>query len=65
MTDVVLFHHAQGRTAGVESFAGRLRAAGHRVTVPDLYDGATFATLDEGMAPDGSDGIRHPGAAGR
>lgn len=50
MTDVVLFHHAQGRTAGVESFAGRLRAAGHRVTVPDLYDGATFATLDEGMA---------------
>lgn len=50
MTDVVLFHHAQGRTAGVESFAGRLRAGGHRVTVPDLYDGATFATLDEGMA---------------
>lgn len=50
MTDVVLFHHAQGRTAGVGSFADRLRAAGHRVTVPDLYDGATFDTLDEGMA---------------
>lgn len=50
MTDVVLFHHAQGLTPGVRAFADRLRAAGHRVTSPDLFDGRTFATLEEGMA---------------
>src|SRR6266536_6711420 len=27
-----------------------LRRAGHTVHAPDLYDGRTFATLDEGMA---------------
>ena len=50
MTDVLLFHHAQGLTDGVRSFADELRAAGHTVHVPDFYDGRTFATLDEGMA---------------
>lgn len=50
MADVVLFPHAQGLTDGVRSFAGRLRSAGHAVTLPDLYDGATFPTLDEGVA---------------
>jgi len=50
MTDVILFHHAQGLTSGVREFADQLRAAGHHVTVPDLYDGATFATLDEGIS---------------
>ena len=50
MTDVLLFHHAQGLTEGVRSFADELRAAGHTVVVPDFYDGRTFATLDEGMA---------------
>ena len=50
MTEVLLFHHAQGLTDGVRAFAWDLRAAGHRVTVPDLYDGRTFATLDEGVA---------------
>ena len=49
MTGVILFHHAQGLTGGVRAFAGQLRAAGHHVTVPDLYDGATFETLDEGI----------------
>jgi dienelactone hydrolase len=49
MTDVILFHHAQGLTDGVRAFAGQLRAAGHHVTVPDLYDGATFETLDGGI----------------
>jgi dienelactone hydrolase len=41
-----LFHHAQGLTDGVRDFADRLRAAGHHVTGPDLYEGATFDTLD-------------------
>ncbi len=50
MTDVVLFHHAQGLTDGVRAFADQLRAAGHEVTAPDLYDGATFDNLPDGMA---------------
>ena len=50
MSQVVLFHHAQGLTAGVRAFAADLRAAGHEVTTPDLYDGATFATLEQGVA---------------
>jgi dienelactone hydrolase len=50
VTDVVVFHHAQGLTSGVRQFADQLRAAGHRVTVPDLYEGKTFATLEDGIA---------------
>lgn len=49
MTDVLLFHHAQGLTAGVQSFADQLRAAGHRVIVPDLYEGAVFEVLTDGV----------------
>jgi dienelactone hydrolase len=50
MSEVVLFHHAQGLTAGVRAFADELRAAGHTVHTPDLYDGHTFDTLDDGIA---------------
>lgn len=50
MADVLLFHHAQGLTEGVHAFADELRAAGHRVTVPDLYDGCVFASIDDGVA---------------
>lgn len=50
MTELILFHHAQGLTDGVRTFADELRSAGHRVTVPDLYDGQTFATLAAGIA---------------
>jgi dienelactone hydrolase len=50
MTDVILFHHVQGLTAGVAAFADQLRAAGHQVTAPDLFDGATFETIEEGLA---------------
>ena len=50
MTEVVLFHHAQGLTPGVQAFADRLRAGGHLVHTPDLYDGQTFADLDAGLA---------------
>ena len=49
MAEVVLFHHAQGLTPGVVAFADRLRAAGHLVHTPDLYDAHTFETLDEGL----------------
>ena len=50
MTEVVLYHHAQGLTEGVGSFADELRAAGHVVHTPDLYDGNTYDNLDEGIA---------------
>ena len=50
MTEVLLFHHALGLTPGVVAFADELRAAGHTVHTPDLFDGRTFATLDEGLA---------------
>jgi dienelactone hydrolase len=50
MAEVLLFHHAQGQTAGFQAFAEDLRRAGHTVHTPDLYDGRTFGTLDEGMA---------------
>jgi len=50
MAEVVLFHHALGLTPGVVAFTDALRRAGHTVHTPDLYDGRTFATLEEGMA---------------
>ena len=49
MAELLLFHHAHGLTAGVLSFADELRAAGHVVHAPDLYDGKTFADLDDGV----------------
>jgi dienelactone hydrolase len=50
MAEVVLFHHAQGLTAGVGAFADRLRESGHTVHTPDLFEGRTFGSIDEGMA---------------
>jgi len=49
MAEILLFHHAQGLTAGVLSFADELRAAGHVVHTPDQYDGKTFTDLDDGV----------------
>jgi dienelactone hydrolase len=50
MAEVLLYHHAQGLTPGVTAFADELRAAGHTVHTPDLFDGRTFKSIDEGMA---------------
>jgi dienelactone hydrolase len=50
MAEVLVFHHAQGVTPGITAFADELRAAGHTVHVPDLFDGRTFGSIDEGMA---------------
>lgn len=50
MTEVVLFHHAQGLTPGVAHFAASLRSAGHSVHAPDVYEGRTFDDLDDGVA---------------
>jgi dienelactone hydrolase len=50
MAEVVLFHHVQGLTDGVRAFAEELRAGGHTVHTPDLFDGERPATIDEGVA---------------
>lgn len=49
MTEIALFHHALGLTPGVVAFADTLRAAGHTVHTPDLFEGKTFASIDEGV----------------
>src|SRR5256885_14353653 len=50
MAEVVVFHHALGLTDAVRRFADALSDGGHSVHTPDLYDGRTFATIEEGMA---------------
>jgi dienelactone hydrolase len=48
MAEVVLFHHVQGLTDGVRGFADQLRAGGHTVHTPDLFDGERPPTIDDG-----------------
>jgi dienelactone hydrolase len=50
MAEVVLFHHVQGLTRGIHAFADELRAGGHTVHTPDLFDGAQPASIDDGIA---------------
>src|SRR5215468_7233679 len=50
MAEVLLFHHAQGLTPGVNAFADELRRTGHTVHTPDLFEGRTFGSLEEGVA---------------
>lgn len=50
MAQIVLFHSAYGLRPAVHQAAERLRAAGHQVHTPDLYDGRTFDDIEEGMA---------------
>jgi len=57
MAEVLLFHHAQGLTPGVRAFGDKLRAAGHTVHTPDLFDGRTFGSIDEGLAHIGEIGF--------
>ena len=57
MTEVVLYHHVQGLTDGVRSFADELRQAGHTVHTPDLFEGRRFDTIEEGMAFAGEAGF--------
>ncbi|MGK5730920.1 dienelactone hydrolase family protein [Streptomyces sp. URMC 124] len=49
-TTIVLFHSAYGLRPAVHAAAERLRAAGHEVHVPDLYEGRTADTVEDGMA---------------
>jgi dienelactone hydrolase len=50
MSEVLLYHHVQGLTDGVRAFADELGQAGHTVHTPDLFDGRSFGTLEDGMA---------------
>lgn len=66
MADVLLYHHIQGLTDGVRVFADELRESGHTVHAPDLFDGRTFGSLEEGFAfvrEQGFDTIRGRGTA--
>ncbi|MGV8885676.1 MAG: hypothetical protein ACOH1T_08850 [Microbacteriaceae bacterium] len=65
MAEIVLFHHVQSPTAGVQTFADELRRAGHTVHTPDLFDGHTFATIDDGMKYTGGIEASDPGAFAR
>jgi dienelactone hydrolase len=49
MAEVLLYHHIQGLTQGVLSFADDLRQAGHTVHTPDLFGGRTFGSIEEGL----------------
>lgn len=44
-----MFHSALGQTTGFLGLADRLRAAGHTVHTPDLYEGRTFTSLKDGV----------------
>ncbi|MDI2126205.1 dienelactone hydrolase family protein [Yinghuangia seranimata] len=49
MARIVLFHSVYGPRPAVHAAAERLRAAGHEVTVPDLYDGRVVDDIEEGF----------------
>ncbi|MEU0626970.1 dienelactone hydrolase family protein [Streptomyces sp. NPDC005989] len=50
LMNIMLFHSTYGLRPAVHAAAGRLRAAGHEVQVPDLFEGRTFETVEEGLA---------------
>ena len=50
MAEVLLFHSAMGQTEGFAAFADELRQAAHTVHTPDLFEGRTFGSIEEGMA---------------
>ncbi len=50
MAEVILFHHALGLSAGITAFADELRAEGHTVHTPDLFERRRFDSIESGMA---------------
>jgi dienelactone hydrolase len=57
MTHCVLFHSGLGLTQHVLDFADALRADGHQITTPDLYDGEVFDNLAAGVVKRDAVGI--------
>jgi dienelactone hydrolase len=58
MAEVVMFHSVLGLRPGVLGTAERLRAAGHTVHTPDLFEGEVFDDLDDGIRKEESIGFR-------
>jgi dienelactone hydrolase len=50
MAEVLVFHHVLGLGDGVRAFADELRASGHVVHTPDLFEGREFTELSDGLA---------------
>lgn len=50
MANMILFHSVLGLRPIERHLAERLRACGHAVALPDLYQGAATDDLDEGFA---------------
>ncbi|MDT0569700.1 dienelactone hydrolase family protein [Streptomyces sp. DSM 3412] len=48
--NIMLFHSIYGLRPAVRRAADRLRGAGHEVWTPDLFNGRTFDTVEEGRA---------------
>lgn len=57
MSEIVLFHSTLGLRPAILDAAERLRALGHRVHAPDVFDGETFTTIDAGLAKRDAVGI--------
>jgi dienelactone hydrolase len=58
MAEVVVFHSVLGLRPGVLGAADRMRAAGHTVHTPDLFEGEVFDDIDDGMRKEESLGFR-------
>lgn len=58
MAEVVVFHSVLGLRPGVLGAAERLRAAGHTVHTPDLFEGDVFDNIDDGMRNEETLGFR-------
>lgn len=50
MAQIVLFHSTYGLRPAVHAAAERLRAAGHTVHTPDLFEGRIFDDVESGLA---------------
>jgi dienelactone hydrolase len=50
VVEIVLYHHVQGLTEGVVAFADTLRREGHTLHTPDMFEGRTFPTVEDGLA---------------
>ncbi|MEO3978852.1 dienelactone hydrolase family protein [Streptomyces sp. CAU 1734] len=48
--DIMLLHSTFGLRPAVRAAAERLETAGHKVWTPDLFEGRTFETVEEGLA---------------
>jgi len=47
--EVVVYHSAYGLRPAIVEFADKLRAAGHLVHTPDLYDGEVFSDRNDAI----------------